>query len=164
MEGRMRKSVIAVTVGLVGMLVATPMATAAQSTGDAKKACADIVEGRAAYQSVFEGTTITGSQLQAQMDLGAAACKNVTYTMTVLASEIDPTVLASTLGAPVPAAADGSPPRVVFSSGFSLPAPAGVCVVITTSKSNGTVLDRAPDVGCIAIALDSEVSGLQRFR
>lgn len=161
----MRKSVIAVTVALVGMLVAAPMANAARSTGDTKKACADIVEGRATYVSVPDATNATGAEVRAQMDLGAAACKNIAYTMTVLASDTDLTVLATASGVPVPAATDGStPPRVEFSSAFSLPAPSGVCVIITTSKSNGTVLDSAPDTGCVPLPLDPETVGAQRFR
>lgn len=156
----MRKSAVFVVVALVGMLAAAPMASAGQPIDDAKKACSDIVEGRAIYASVE-----TGAQVRAQMDLGAAACKNVRYTMTVLKSETDSTVLATASGVPVPAATDGSTPaRVEFFSSFGLAPPAEVCVIVTTSKSNGTVLDRAPDAGCVALPLDTDLGSAQRFR
>ena len=82
----MRKSALLVSVALLGVLLASPVAHAAKSTGDTKKAYADVVDGRAVYQSVSDVTTATSSEVLAQMDLGAAACKNITYTMTVLAS------------------------------------------------------------------------------
>ena len=67
-EATMRKSAIAVAAVLVGMLVAAPVATAAPSTGDAKKACADIVEGRVNYQSLPDEVTPTSAEVLAQMD------------------------------------------------------------------------------------------------
>jgi hypothetical protein len=39
-----------------------------------------------------------------------------------------------------------------------------VCVVITTTKSNGSVLDRAPDSGCVAVPINSSVAGATKFR
>ena len=102
----MRKPIVAVTTTLLGCVMvastAVPAAVAAPagSDSDTKKACADVVEGRATYQSVPDGSTPAGSEVLAQMDLRAFACKNVRYTMTVLASETDPTVLATVAGIP----------------------------------------------------------------
>ena len=160
----MRKSVIAVTVALVGMLVAAPVATAAQSSGDAKKACADIVEGRVNYQSLPDDVNPTGAEVLAQMDLGANACKNVVYTLTVFGGSTDVDVVGTAIGVPA-AATDTTPPRVEFQT----PVPfAGlsdvVCVVITTTKSNGGILDRAPDSGCVALPINSSIAGATRFR
>lgn len=162
----MRKSVIAVVVGtaLAGVLVAAPMATAAPSTGDAKKACADIVEGRVNYQSLPDDVSPTSAEVLAQMDLGANACKNISYTMTAYAGETDVDMVATTAGVPV-AANDVDPPRVEFRT----PVPFAslddvVCVVITTTKSNGGILDRAPDSGCVALPINSSIAGATRFR
>jgi len=162
----MRKPALAITAALLGCVMAAPMAYAAPSTGDAKKACADIVDGRATYQSVPDATTPTGAEVLAQMDLGANACKNFGYTMTVLASDTDSTVLATADGVPVPATSEPSvPPRVEFDASLPYPGPEGViCIVITTSKSNGRVLDSAPDTGCVPIPIDSDVSGALKFR
>ena len=164
----MRKSVLALSVALLGCVVAAPVAYAAPSTFDTKKACADVVDGRATYQSVPDPTTPEYAEVLAQMDLRGTACKNITYTMTVLVSDTDSTPIATVDGISEPGAADGStPPRVQFRTDhttFPNPAPTEVCVVITTSKSNGTVLDSAPDTGCVPLLLDSDVSGSQKFR
>jgi hypothetical protein len=162
----MRKPVLAITAALLGCIMAAPMAYAAHSTGDAKKACADVVDGRATYQSVPDATTPTGSEVLAQMDLGANACKNIGYTLIVLASDTDSTVLATADGVSVPASSDPSvPPRVEFDAPLPYPGPEGeVCIVITTSKSNGKVLDSAPDAGCVPMPIDSDVSGALKFR
>ena len=52
----MRKPLLAITAALLGCVIAAPTANAAPSTGDAKKACADVVDGRAIYQSVPDAT------------------------------------------------------------------------------------------------------------
>jgi hypothetical protein len=160
----MRKSVIAVTVALAGMLVTAPVATAAQSTGDAKKACADIVEGRVNYQSTPDDVSPTGAEVLAQMDLGANACKNVVYTLTVFGGSTDVDVVGTAAGVPV-AATTSTPPRVEFQTPVPFASLSDVvCVVITTTKSNGDVLDRAPDAGCVALPINSSVAGATRFR
>ncbi len=161
----MRKSAIAVAAVLVGMLVAAPVATAAPSTGDAKKACADIVEGRVNYQSLPDEVTPTSAEVLAQMDLGAEACKNVSYTMTVYAGETDVDVVATTSGVPV-AATTADPPRVQFQTRRSR-SPVSVTWFAWSSrlsKSNGSILDRAPDTGCVAVPINSSVAGATRFR
>jgi hypothetical protein len=162
----MRKPVLAITAALLGCVIAAPTAYGTPSTGDAKKACADIVDGRATYQSVPDPTTPTGADVLAQMDLAANACKNIGYTLTVLASDTDSTVLATDEGVPVPGSVDPAvPPRVEFGVSLPYPGPEGVvCIVITTSKKNGRVLDSAPDTGCVPIPIDSDVSGALKFR
>ena len=161
----MRKSALAITAALLGCVIAVPTAFAAHSTGDAKKGCADIVDGRAVYQSVPDTTTPTGSEVLAQMDLAANACKNVTYTLTVRASDTDPTIVGTAAGVSVPSSDPAVPPRVEFDANLPYPGPDGVvCIDITTSKKNGTVLDAAPDDGCVPMELDSDVSGSQKFR
>jgi len=160
----MRKSLIAFIAALLGCVAVAPMAWAAPSTSDTKRGCADIVEGRATYQSVPDETTPTGSQVLAQMDLAKQACKNITYTLTVLTSETDSAVLATADGVRIPATT-ATPPRVEFTASLPYPGPDGdVCISITTSKSNGQVLDAAPDTGCVAIPIDSDVSGALKFR
>ncbi|MCZ3388217.1 MAG: hypothetical protein LH645_03650 [Actinomycetia bacterium] len=160
----MRRSVIAVTVGLVGMLVAAPMATAVQSTGDAKKACADIVEGRVNYQSLPVDGNPTSAEVLAQMDLGANACKNIRYTLTVFGGSTEVDVVGTASGVPVAATAT-TPPRVEFQTPVSFTSLSDVvCVVITTTKSNGEILDRAPDSGCVALPINSSIAGATRFR
>ena len=162
----MRKSLLAITVALLCCVLAVPIAQAAPSTGDTKKACADIVDGRAVYQSVPGEVTPTGSQVLAQMDLGANACKNLKYTMTVLASDTDPTVLATADAVRIPATGNPlTPARVQFDAPLPYPGPEGlVCIAITTTKKNGQVLDAAPDTGCVPIPIDSDVSGATKFR
>jgi hypothetical protein len=160
----MRKSVIAVTVALVGMLVAAPMATAGQSTGDTKKACADVVEGRVNYQSTPDDVNPTGAEVLAQMDLGANACKNIIYTLTVFGGSTDVDVVGTAMGVPA-AATDTTPPRVEFQTAVPFASLSDVvCVVITTTKSNGGILDRAPDSGCVALPINSSIAGATRFR
>lgn len=164
MEGRMRKSLTAVTVALVGMLVAAPMATAAQSTGDAKKACADIVEGRVNYQSLPDDVNPVSAEVLAQMDLGASACKNISYTLTVFGGDTEGVVVGTASGVPV-APTTSTPPRVEFQAPVPFASLSDVvCVVITTAKSNGGVLDRAPDSGCVALPINSSIAGATRFR
>ncbi len=133
----------------------------APSTGDAKKPCADIVEGRVNYQSLPDEVTPTSAEVLAQMDLGAEACKNLSYTMTVYAGETDVDVVATTSGVPV-AATTADPPRVQFLTPVPFTSLSDVvCVVITTSKSNGSILDRAPDSGCVAAPINSSVAVAQ---
>ena len=161
----MQKSAIAAAVALIGAFVAAPVANAAPPSGDTHRACADIVEGRVNYQSLPDDVTPTGAEVLAQMDLGAAACKNVIYTMSVYAGETNESLLATASGVAV-AATDQSPPRVEFQTPVPFASLSDVvCVVIASSiKSNGRVLDRAPDSECVALPINSTVSGAQRFR
>jgi len=162
----MRKLLIALIAVLLGSVMAAPTVNAAPSTGDTKKACADIIDGRAVYQSVLEAPSETGAEVLAQMDLGAWACSKVTYTMTVLESETDSTVLATVEGVPNRPTDD---PNVVPRVEFAAKAPnngpeSDVCVVITTTKNNGKVLDRAPDTNCVLLLIDDDNAGLSRWR
>ena len=118
----MRKSVLTATATVVACVVAVPMAFASSSTPDTKRACADVVDGRSTYFSVPDPTNPTGSEVLAQMDLRANACKRISYTMTVRGSETIPpsrasdarrTVLAVVQGVSV-AATPTTPPRVEF--------------------------------------------------
>ena len=156
----MRKSVLTVTATLIACVVAVPMAYAASSTPDTKRACADVVDGRATYFSVPDTTNPTGSEALAQMDLRANACKKISYTMTVLGQD---SVLATVAGVPVKATYT-TPPRVEFGASLDYPGPDGVvCIVITTSRPDGKVFDRAPDSECVPLPIDSDVSGAIKF-
>jgi hypothetical protein len=162
----MRKLLISLIAVLLGSVMAAPTVNAAPSTGDAKKACADIIEGRAVYQSVPDSPAESGAEVLAQMDLGARACKKVNYTMTVLESETDSTVLATAEGVPNRPTDD---PNVVPRVEFTAKAPnrgpdSDVCVVITTTTKNGKVLDRAPDTNCVLLLIDDNNPGLSRWR
>lgn len=163
----MRKSVIAVTVALVGMLVAAPAATAAPGDSDTGRACADIDGARVNYQSLpVENPVPTGAEVLADVDLRAPACKGVNYTMAVYSGTTESGDPVTTSGVPVPQTNAGKP-GVQFQTAvpwFSLTPPDFVCVVLTTSKSNGGVIDRAPDAGCIALDINSSVAGSTRFR
>ncbi len=162
----MRKSVIAVTVALVGMMVAAPMASAGQWVGDTKKACADIVDGRVNYQSLPLGDPApTGAEVIGQVDLGGKACNNVTYTMTVYSGDTATGTPTTTTGVAVAATAT-DPPRVNFSTPVTLVSATTdtVCVAFDTSTSKGVVLDPAPDTGCFAYIINSDTSGSTKFR
>jgi len=162
----MRKLIIALSAVILGSVMVAPTVNAAPSTGDAKKACADIIDGRATYRSVLEAPSETGAEVLAQMDLGAWACSKVTYTMTVFESETDSTVLATAEGVPNRPTDD---PNVVPRVEFATKAPnngpeSDVCLVVTATKKNGKVLDRAPDTDCISYTIDSDVTGFQKWR
>jgi len=162
----MRKLIIALIAVLLGSVMAATPVNAAPSTGDAKKACADIIDGRAVYQSVTEGTGEIGAEVLAQMDLGAWACTKVRYTMTVLESETDSTVLATAEGVPNRPTDDPNVvPRVEFVTKAPNTGPeSDVCLVITTTKMNGKVLDRAPDANCNLLRIDDDTPGFSRWR
>lgn len=155
----MRKSVLTATATLIACVVAVPMAYAA-STPDTKRACADVVDGRATYFSVPDTTNPTGSQVLAQMDLRANTCKKISYTMTVFGTDGP---LTEVPGVPVKATYT-TPPRVEFGASLGYPGPDGVvCIVITTTRPDGKVLDRAPDSQCVPLPIDSDVSGAIKF-
>lgn len=163
----MQKVVVAVTVGIVGVLAAAPVATAAPPDTDTGRACADIDGARVNYQSLpIEDPAPTGAEVLAEMDLRAAACKNLSYTMAVYEGleEIGTPVMAS--GIPV-ALTNAGKPGVQFQTPvpwFDLDPPDFVCVVFTTSRSNGGVVDRAPDSGCVSLDINSTAAGSTRFR
>lgn len=163
----MRKSVIAVTVGLVGMLAAAPVATAAPFDSDTGRACADIDGARVNYQSLpVEDPAPTGAEVLAEMDLRAAACKNLSYTMAVYEGMEETGTPVTASGVPV-ALTNAGKPGVQFQTPvpwFNLDPPDFVCVVFTTSRSNGGVVDRAPDSGCVALDINSDFAGSQKFR
>ncbi len=172
----MRKSVIAVTAALVGMLVAAPMASAAPGDSDTGRACADIDGARVNYQSLPLGDPIPPSEsaeVLAEVDLRADACKNVSYTMAIYRGISESGTPVTTSG--VPAQTSAGTPAVTFLTPvpwFTLPdltttppTPGDfVCVVFTTSKSNGGVIDRAPDAGCIDLGINSTIAGSTKFR
>lgn len=160
----MRKPILAITALAVGCVLAVPTAQAAPSTSDTNRRCADVVEGWATFETNLDKLEPTTADVRAQMELADTFCHNVTYTMTVLTSQTEPTVLAKSPGIPSAPMRD-EPPRVEFRATLPYPGPDGVvCVVITTAKPNGKVFDSAPDTGCVPVPIDSDVQGFLRFR
>lgn len=163
----MRKSVVAVAVGLVGLLAAAPVATAAPSDSDTGRPCADIDGARVNYQSLpIEDPAPTGAEVLAEMDLRASACKNLSYTMAVYQGTSEVGIPVTAAGIPV-ALTNAGKPGVQFQTPvpwFNLDPPDFVCVVFTTSRSNGGVVDRAPDSGCVALDINSTAAGSMKFR
>lgn len=160
----MHKSAIAASIALLAALVAAPVASATPPLGDTNRACADIVEGRVNYQSLPDDITPTSAEVLAQMDLRANACKKLRYTLTVFDGSTDVDVVGTASGEPVAATAT-DPPRVEFQTSVPFTSVTDVvCVVITTSKSNGDILDRAPDSECVALPINSSIAGATKFR
>jgi hypothetical protein len=160
----MRKALITVLAAVLGSVLVFPMVQAGAAKPDTKRACADIVDGRATYFSTPDTTNPTGSEVLAQMDLRGNACPKIRYTMTVLSGNQDQGVVDTVKGVTTPGTYT-TPPRAEFTLALPWPGADGqVCIYITTSKPGGKVLDRAPDANCVLLPIDSDVTGALKFR
>ena len=64
----MRRSLLAIGAAVLAGVIATPMAHGAPPTGDAKRACADVVEGRAAYETVEDAQDPKYAEVQKELE------------------------------------------------------------------------------------------------
>jgi hypothetical protein len=126
----------------VGAAVAAVLAVPSGAVDTKGPPCADVVFGDGGYTLLTSPPSLTF-----HFDLASPSCAAVTYTLeiydlsgtTLLATETISGVSGST--------------SVNFSHTFSGVAPAGVCLVGTTSLGRH-VADRAPDAGCAGYPAD----------
>jgi len=141
------------TIGVLGAVLAVLLAPAAAiAFGDAKgPPCADLTTANDASKSFYSFDETTGVYaVDAQLELSATACRNVTYTFYAVAED-GTTVLASGEGTPGTDPNTGAP-VVVFHLELQSPGPDVINTYATTSRG-GKVLDRGPDDGFISLAL-----------
>ncbi len=99
--------------------------------------CADIVDGAGFYD---------GTEVNFRETLAAPSCKQVTYTLYVLDEPGDTTPLAT-----ASQTGDGTSTNVFFRVAVA-DDDSTVCVYGTTSIG-GKIFDRAPDTGCVTLAV-----------
>lgn len=115
--------------------------------------CADIqstsADGNTPSSAAWDGTT---GEVNGRFFLGAASCKNITYTLVILDDE-GGTVLAteSVIG-------DGSNPLIIQIAGGVADPDGDVCAFITANQRNRT-LDVAPADGCVILLDDGTSPG-----
>jgi hypothetical protein len=128
--------------------------------GDVPKgapACADITGGSVSYNVDYVlGTVPTNRSAAARSFLAAASCPTVTYTLVVLDGDggtatddqgtVEPTGPAVEVGR---ASAVGDGQAELLLTADVDDDDRWVCAYVTTTSADGTVLDRAPDTGCI---------------
>jgi hypothetical protein len=154
----MRKVFLAlVLVAATALAVGLP--AAADPTGDATPACADIIpSGSASFASPSgdEDPTLNGpGTVSASFEVAGNVedCSSVTYALTVSWGT----------GSATKVRVDTSPSAAAgpFVGVFSVKVPAGVpsvCAFVTTS-SGSTVLDRSPDTGCLTLVANAGSPG-----
>lgn len=122
---------------LVAAAALAPVAAGSGPGVEGGPSCADIVGETHSYS--YDSAAGTGAiNLQLQLAGGAAACKQITYTL----------VVSGVSGTPVATTQKGSVEFVgiTFSDTDNK-----VCISATTGSAGGHVYDAAPDLGCLEI-------------
>jgi hypothetical protein len=131
-----------IVLGVIALVVTVASGAGMAAIGDVKgRTCADIVDGGAFYN----GATLV---VTADIFLDAASCRNIRYSIVVIDEESGNIYTGTTVG-DGEALADGTDvvnPSVGVPS--NEPGQEQVCFFLTTSGSNGRIIDRAPDDGC----------------
>ncbi|MFN2614989.1 MAG: hypothetical protein ABR552_09285 [Actinomycetota bacterium] len=148
---------LASLIAVMAMTLAFGPARAGDSTG---APCSDISDSDASslvYRSsqapVVDGVpaTIPSDRVEVTMALDSASCSDVTYNVYALEEDTRVIVLGSDSMKGTGALS------LPFRFSVAIPA-SSVCVYGTTVASNGSVLDRAPDAGCVSLTLDGPPS------
>jgi hypothetical protein len=145
----MKRVLLALVLATASALAIT-LHAAADPVGNEQPACGDIINGGAGYHVLSEPQqTVTGSDV-----LAAPSCKNVTYTLyvTYIADGREKVKSVTLKG-------DGVSDFIFFQINNVL-ADAGTqpCAYSETAKGN-SVIDRAPDTGCVLLPPDSSPGG-----
>jgi hypothetical protein len=142
----MRRVLLALLLA-AGLSLTVTLSAVADPVGNEEPACGNIIGGGAAYNETFEPqNTVLGS-----LTLAAPSCKDVSYTMyaTYISGGKEKTKSQTIHGDGVTdAGLRFSIPNVSSDTGT-------VCVWYETAKGN-SVIDRAPDTGCVTVVADSE--------
>lgn len=125
----------------LGILVGSAVATQA-APGTRGPACADVTDNPAGVYNWAndQNNSTTGQLSNFQVTLAAPSCPDLTYSLTVLESSTDATVV-QTLSAP----GSGSS---TLTYNLAVDDDSTICVFSTTLNGGGKAFDRAPDEGC----------------
>jgi hypothetical protein len=132
----MKRVTVAVLLAVVLAAAALGTATVSLAAGESGPKCADLVSANFNYDDNGDGTYTFAAELL--LVQGVAACKQITYTLTL---------------------GDVSPNSIVLSGkGITQFGPTTfadtdnqICISATTASGGGHVHDRGPDAGCVSL-------------
>jgi len=147
---------IALLVALTAVLAIPAIGTTASADKVRGPACGDITlwDSTQAGPPAYGGTEGGAAVVDSLLTTAKPSCSGFVYTISLYTDTSQTTLIATQ-----PFNGDGLTSQFAWQHNFTSDAPHSVCVVATSMRSNGHVIDAAPNSGCYTLIINTSGGG-----